>query len=185
VESLREMARRFLVAYGPATVDEFARWWGVQPKVVRPVFAEGDGFTQVDVEGKAAWAGEDGAPPRDRRRGRVVRLLPLFDPYVVAVRRAGQRPLAGAEKDLVYRKAGWISPVLLVDGELAGVWDHTEGKDEVNVQIRPFRPLEPRTRELAKAEARRLADHLGATLSVTFSAEEGGFDAAPGRNNLS
>ena len=168
LESLREIARRFLAAYGPATVDEFARWWGVKPKAVRPVFAEGDGFVQVEVEGTKAWAADE-TPPPDDRDGPVVRLLPLFDPYVVAVRRAGERPLDGPEKDLVYRKAGWISPVLLVDGQLAGVWEHTEGRDGIQVDIRPFRPLAPEVAERAAAEARRLAEHLGATLSVTFS----------------
>ena len=183
-ESLREMARRFLAAYGPATVDEFARWWGVKPKAVRPVFTAGDGFTQVEVEGRKAWTVDQGRVP-DGPSGPVVRLLPLFDPYVVAVRRAGERPLEAPFKDLVYRKAGWISPVVLVDGELAGVWEHAEAKDGVRVDIRPFRPLDSEVVDLAVAEAERLAHHLGETLSVTFSGAPGGFDAAPGRNNLS
>ncbi|HEX2048007.1 MAG TPA: winged helix DNA-binding domain-containing protein [Acidimicrobiales bacterium] len=184
MESLREMARRFLVAYGPATVDEFARWWGVKPKAVRPVFTVGDGFEQVEVEGRKAWTVE-GPPVPDGDDGPVVRLLPLFDPYVVAVRRAGERPLDSPLKDLVYRKAGWISPVLLVDGELAGVWEHTEGKDGLRVDIRPFHPLDAVVTDRAVADARRLAHHLGAALSVTFSDDRGGFEAAPSRNNLS
>lgn len=47
VESLREMARRFLAAYGPARLEDFARWWGVAPKAVRSVFRAGDGFSEV------------------------------------------------------------------------------------------------------------------------------------------
>ncbi len=184
MESLREVARRYLSAYGPATVDEFAGWWGVKPKAVRPLFVAGDGFLPVEVEARKAWDVEQ-APAPGRWDGPVVRLVPLFDPYVVAVRRAGARPLEGPEKDLVYRKAGWISPVLLVDGELAGVWEHTEAREGIRVDIRPFHPLEPDVAERAVAEAQRLADHLGATLSVTFSAGTGGFEAAPSRNNLS
>jgi hypothetical protein len=185
MESLREVAVRYLRTYGPATVEEFARWWGVQPKVVRPVFVAGDGLSQVEVEGRKAWAaGED--VPKSPWDSPVVRLLPLFDPYVVAVRRAGERPLTGPSKDLVYRKAGWISPVLLVDGELSGVWEHTEGRDGLRVDIRPFAPLEPAVEGRAGAEAQRLARHLGTTLAgVTFSAGAPGFEAGPGRNNPS
>ncbi|MDQ3898661.1 MAG: winged helix DNA-binding domain-containing protein [Actinomycetota bacterium] len=183
VASLREMARRYLSAYGPATVEEFARWWGVKPKSVRPLFTPGDGFAQVEVEGRKAWvAGPSG--PSSGVAGPVVRLLPLFDPYVVAVRRGGDRPLAGPHKDLVYRQAGWISPVLLVDGELAGVWEHAEDKGRVRIDIRPFQPLAGEVADRAVAEAQRLADHLGAPLSVTFSGGAAGFEAAPGRNNL-
>ena len=184
VAALREVARRYLAAYGPATVEEFAGWWGLRAKAVREVFSPGDGFTQVDVEGRKAWT----AGPSPRSSGAVpspvVRLLPLFDPYTVAVRREGRRPLDGPEKDLVYRTAGWISPVLLVDGELRGVWEHGETKDGVAVTIRPFQPLDEAVAEGAVAQAQRLADHLGAPLSVRFEDEERGFGAAPGRNNL-
>jgi hypothetical protein len=185
VVALREVARRYLTAYGPATVEEFARWWGLRAKAVREVFAPGDGFAQVEVEGRKAWtAGPEPDVAEPAQGSPVVRLLPLFDPYVVAVRRAGDRPLEGPEKDLVYRKAGWISPVLLVDGELAGVWEHAESKDGVAVTIRPFHPLDDRVAEGAVAQAQRLADHLGRPLSVRFSPENAGFDPGPGRNNL-
>jgi hypothetical protein len=166
MESLREMARRYLAAYGPARLEDFARWWGVTPKVVRPVFEAGDGWAQVEVDGTKAWA-VTGAPTRQAKTdGPVVRLLPLFDPYTVAVRRGPDRPLTGPEKDLVYRKAGWISPVLLVDGEIAGVWEHTEAKGEARVEIRPFTPLEDEVAARAAGEASRLGAHLGVPVSV-------------------
>ena len=190
VQALREMARRYLAAYGPASVEQFATWWGVKPKAVRSVFVAGDGFSEVDFEGKKAWtvvrdpAVGDGAP-LGGDGGPVVRLLPLFDPYTVAVRRGGDRPLAPPEKDLVYRKAGWISPVLLVDGELAGVWEHTEAKGRLGVDIRPFAPLEPFVADRAVIEAQRLADHLGATVNVTFASGSAGFEAGHGRKDPS
>jgi hypothetical protein len=31
--ALQQILRRFLLAYGPATVDELARWWGAKPKL--------------------------------------------------------------------------------------------------------------------------------------------------------
>ena len=190
VEALRELARRHLAGYGPASVEQFATWWGVKPKAVRGVFADGDGFSEVEFEGKKAWAvagdraGGDGSP-RDGDGGPVVRLLPLFDPYTVAVRRGGDRPLTGPEKDLVYRKAGWISPVVLVDGELAGVWEHSEGKGGLAVDIHPFAPLDPLVADRAADEAQRLAGHLGATLSLTFSSSPAGFAAGRGRKDPS
>ena len=181
--ALREMARRFLCAYGPATVSEFARWWGVQPKAVRPVFVAGDGFSQLDVDGQKAWVADDA--PTAKAGGSdepVVRLLPLFDPYTVSVRRNGERPLAGVDKDLVYRKAGWISPVLLVGGELAGVWEHTTGRDGLVVEIRPFGPIEQTVAERATAEAHRLGAFLDAPVQVTIAGPGAGFGAGPGRN---
>ena len=179
VESLAEVARRFLTAYGPARVEEFARWWGVQPKAVRPVLTADHGFVQVEVEGgKPAWTVPD-APAVQPDRAPVVRLLPLFDPYTVAVRRNGERPLAGPEKDLVYRKAGWISPVLLVDGEIAGVWEHKQEKGRLRVEVSPFARVPRAVADLACAEAERLAAYLGVSADITV----GGFVPGRGRKN--
>jgi hypothetical protein len=169
VGSLREVARRFLAAYGPARVEEFARWWGVAPKAVRGVLRAEHGFSEVKVEGRKAWTVGDGEDD-DAHAGPVVRLLPLFDPYTVAIRRNGDRPLSGPEKDLVYRKAGWISPVLVVDGDLAGVWEHAETRVGLKVDIRPFAPLAGAVAALAAAEAERLGAYLDLPVTVTFTA---------------
>lgn len=180
VESLAEVARRFLTAYGPARVEEFARWWGVQPKAVRPVLTADHGLVQVEVEGgRPAWTVPD-APVVPAEDAPVVRLLPLFDPYTVALRRNGVRPLTGPEKDLVYRKAGWISPVLLVDGEIAGVWEHREEKGGLRVEVTPFGPVARPIVDLVTVEARRLAEHLGVSADITV----GGFGGGRGRKNL-
>lgn len=179
IESLAEVARRFLTAYGPARVEEFARWWGVQPKTVRPVLTADHGFEQVGVEGgKPAWTVPD-PPVADVQDTLVVRLLPMFDPYTVAVRRNGERPLAGPEKDLVYRQAGWISPVLLVDGEIAGVWEHKEEKGRLRVEISPFARVSRTVADLASGEAERLAAYLGVSADITV----GGFIAGRRRKN--
>ncbi len=73
VESLAEVARRFLTAYGPARVEEFARWWGVQPKAVRPVPEHRPRLRAGGGRGREAGvdrAGRDGRAHR-RRAGRA------------------------------------------------------------------------------------------------------------------
>ena len=179
VEALAGVARRFLTAYGPARVEEFARWWGVQPKAARPVLTADHGFVPVEVGGgKPAWTVPE-APVAPTGDAPCVRLLPLFDPYTVAVRRNGERPLSGPEKDLVYRKAGWISPVLLVDGEIAGVWEHKEERGRLRVEVNPFAPVAPAVADLATVEAERLAAYLGVSADITV----GGFGAGRARKN--
>ena len=61
----------------------------------------------------------------------VVRLLPAFDQYVVAAPR-DERATPAPER--IYRPGGWFSPVLLVDGVMAGVWALEDGV----VTIEPF-----------------------------------------------
>ena len=57
------------------------------------------------------------------------------------------------------RAAGWISPVLVVDGLVAGVWEHRDGA----VDVRPFAPLPAGVRAGVDAAAARLAPLLRAT----------------------
>jgi hypothetical protein len=60
----------------------------------------------------------------------------------------------------VSRTAGWISPVLLVDGHVAGTWSHVVQKGSLQVSVEPFRPLAAKT----KIEVRRRAESLAETL---------------------
>jgi hypothetical protein len=59
----------------------------------------------------------------------------------------------------VYRTGGWFSPVLLLDGVIAGVWRQDGG----TLTIEPFAPAGAELRAAAEAEAARLP---GATAVV-------------------
>jgi len=96
-----------------------------------------------------------------------VRLLPSFDPLL----------LAHAEKDhlverrhykRVYRNQGWLSPVVLVGGRIAGVWSLRASARrliaEVDLFARPSREVRRRT----EAEGDAIGRFLGASCEVAF-----------------
>lgn len=62
-EAWCEIDRRYLRAYGPATREEYARWWGMQPAPAgRILKGSADELTPVDVEGCRAWALAEDVP---------------------------------------------------------------------------------------------------------------------------
>jgi hypothetical protein len=69
----------------------------------------------------------------------------------------------------VFRPQGWISPVLLVDGRIVGVWKHERKSRDVVVELAPFGRLAARARALLEAEAERLAAFLGRELSLGWA----------------
>jgi hypothetical protein len=147
-EATRELARRFLTRYGPATREAFARWFGA-PSPAPPgrwIKALGDEVTET---GFGWMLGADVAACEAAEPCGAVRLLPAFDQYVVA---APRDRTATAQPERIYRPGGWFSPVLLVDGVMAGVWAR-EG-DEVTIE--PFGALSGAVRAAAEAEAARL-----------------------------
>jgi hypothetical protein len=168
----REVTRRFLAAYGPARREVFAQWLALPVSRAGALLrALGDEVTLVDVEGTLAWILADhleeiaGAQPPGS-----VRLLPAFDQYVLVASRDAANFLPGPFRDRVYRPAGWLSPVLLVDGRMDGVWRHEKKGSRLAVQIEPFLDLPGWVRKGAEDEAERLAAFMGRSLDLTWLA---------------
>ena len=169
--ALSEVARRFLAAHGPATREDFARWWATTPaaagKVIRGL---GEEVAPVEVEGSAAWMlarrvddAVQAAPTR------AMRLLPAFDHYVVAATSHAARLLPGPFRERVYRPQGWLSPVVLVDGRMDGVWRHERKGRRLLVHVDPFVDLPAWARRAAEEEAERLARFLGGRLEMSWA----------------
>jgi winged helix DNA-binding protein len=101
------------------------------------------------------------------RRDTTVRLLAGFDVYV-----AGTRPhdslVEPRYKDSVFRKAGWISPVLSIGGSIAGVWSQEKRGGRVVVSVELFRRLSGAQRRSVGDEADRLGRFLATPATVTL-----------------
>ena len=167
-DALREMTRRFLRAYAPATPDILALWWGgYGPALGRKLLAEVEAV-EVDVEGLRTWVlRRDLAGLKAAKPPRAVRLLPAFDPWVLGASRV-EGLLDPAHKPLVYRAQGWISPVLLVDGRIVGVWKHTQKSRRLLVEVEPFVRLQKWARAQVEAESECLSRFLGGELSLSI-----------------
>lgn len=158
----RAVLLRFLAANGPATAVDVGRWWGEQPAPARRMIrAAGDAVTAVTVEGEAGYVVRTGdvdelasVPDGGTDPADAPLLLPGFDPWVIAPLSHRSRAVPDGRMGEVSRPAGWISPVLVVDGMVAGVWEH----DGPSITVRPFRPV---PRDAVEEAAGRYAPLLG------------------------
>ncbi len=127
-EAFAAMVRRYLDAYGPATPNDFAHWFGIPLRPARERFGRmADELVAVDVEGQRAWmtpAGAEGLFAEEATD--TVRLLPGFDPYTIGALLHLDRLLPGPLRARISRTSGWISPVLLVDGRIAVRWQRAK-----------------------------------------------------------
>jgi hypothetical protein len=99
---------------------------------------------------------------------RSIRLLPAFDQYVIGASYHAENLLPGDLRSRVYRPQGWVSPVLLLNGFMQGVWRHEIKGSRVEVVIEPFVKVPVWARRAAAQEAERLAAFLGGSLSLTW-----------------
>jgi uncharacterized protein YcaQ len=168
VDALREVARRFLSTYAPATADDLGIWSGFGRARVRRMLAElGDEAVEVDIDGEPAWVLEQDVRAMETAQAPdVARLLPAFDPWVAGASRTSAAFVDPRHRARVYRPQGWFSPVLVVNGRMAGVWKHERKGRRLTVEIEPFGRLRVWARAQLEAEAERLAAFLGGRLDL-------------------
>jgi Winged helix DNA-binding domain len=150
--ALEHVVRRYLGAFGPASVREMADWAGVAHTKLLPVidrltlrrFRDEKGRELVDLPR---------APLPDPATPAPVRFLPTWDATLLVHARRTQivperyRPL------IFNTKTPHSVPTFLVDGAVAGTWRYEGGR----VEVKPFEPLPKAARREVDDEAKRLA----------------------------
>jgi uncharacterized protein YcaQ len=171
-EALPEIARRFLTVFAPATPDEFARWFGFAAADAKRIFkalAKQDEITEIDVEGWRGWIlSATQAALENAKSAQNIRLLPNFDPYTLAVAKHYQYVMPAEQQARVYRAQGWISPVVLLDGRIIGVWEYETKRKQTTVTIDLFDPATKHVKSSIEAEAQRLGAFLGTTIQIVY-----------------
>ncbi|HWS34252.1 MAG TPA: crosslink repair DNA glycosylase YcaQ family protein [Actinoplanes sp.] len=128
----------YLRLLGPAGPGEVARYLGTTATVIRKVWPED--LTEVRVDGRRAWLPSDEVdrlenPPAPSG----IRFLPAMDPLLQARDRDLLVPVPEHQRQ-VWRALG--NPgVVLLDGEIAGVWRAALKKKQVDLTVTPFTRL--------------------------------------------
>jgi uncharacterized protein YcaQ len=169
-DALRELARRFLRAYAPATVDDLTLWTGFgRARMRRTLSALGDDAVEVNVGGEPGLVlAEDADALATAEAPDLARLLPAFDPWVAGASRTSPAFVDPRHRPRVYRPQGWFSPVVLLNGRMAGIWKHERKGRRLTVEIERFGRLPSWARAQLEAEAERLQRFLGGELELTF-----------------
>jgi hypothetical protein len=167
----REIFRRYLSAYGPATHRDFARWFGMSPGMALPLMRElADELEEVEVAGDRAWllARETALswPPAQE----VVRLLPHFDMYLIGCHPRDRLVPAAWAKRVLTRGAIGNLPLVLVDGVVAGLWQQRRRGRRLEIRVEAFHPLSTDHLQELEAAVRRIGEFVEAE-SVLFLGE--------------
>ncbi len=120
------LAGRYLAAFGPARVADFAWWAGVSKGDARRAIATHD---TVDVgDGLLLPAADHAAFTETAEPRGSVLLLPKWDPYTMGYAPDGRGRFVDAdEQPRVYPGPGDGLPVVLVDGKVVGLWTLNKG----------------------------------------------------------
>jgi Winged helix DNA-binding domain len=122
---------------------------------------------RVELDGEPAWtrAGDTGTPSGPHRG---VRLLSYFDQYVVAGQpRERLYPGGAAARALTPSGQAGNHPVLLVDGEVGGVWHQRRSGRRLAITVEPLAELTARQRRELDDEAALVGAVMEATPTLT------------------
>lgn len=127
--ALRELCRRYLLAYGPATPHDFASWSGLSVPTARAAFGAQTGLVEVEVSSRpAAMLGALDTVATG------VRLLGEFDPYLLGYTdRALVVEAANARK--VHPGGGMLRPTIVTDGRAIGTWRPDRSTGAVELEL--------------------------------------------------
>lgn len=131
-DAARKAIHAFLGAHGPATPDMFDNWLSRKmnrKKDLKSWFAIAeDELTTIEVDGVPMYVLEEHRDELvETAPSTSVRLLGAFDQYVLGAGTGATYLVPAEHRRAVSRTAGWISPVVLHQGRVAGVWDAKDG----------------------------------------------------------
>ena len=161
----------YLSGYGPGTVNAFRNWLSrglVPPRRIREWIEElGDRLAAVDLEGETAWLPADHLEElMATRPSKAIRLLGGFDQWVLGPGTDDGHVTAPDRRTAVSRTAGWIAPVAVIGGRVAGTWEEDDGA----VRVAWFREAGAPPRTKLNAEVKRLAAILDRPLRLEVEA---------------
>src|SRR5260370_4314596 len=158
----RELLVKYLRAFGPTTLQDFALWAGMYVRDAKPIWqSEAENLVQVDVESWKASILQSDLPDLEKAEldEPVVRLLPYFDSFLLGHKSHRNIVDQGNHKK-IYRNQGWSSPVLLVDGISQTTWPHEHNKGFLSVHVTPFSRISSGVSSRIKEEASDLGRFL-------------------------
>jgi hypothetical protein len=150
-EARVELVRRWLRAYGPATVDDVRWWTGWGQRDTRAALAELT-TAEVDLDGAPGVVLGDDVDP-EPAVAPVAVLLPALDPTVMGWR--SRDWYLGAHRAALFDRNGNAGPTVWWDGRVVGGW-----------AVRPDGTVAHRLLEGAGAEAARAVDEAAADLET-------------------
>lgn len=159
-ESLAELARRYFVGHGPATLKDYVWWSGLTTTDARAgLETVKAGLMSETVGGETVWFAD--TAPIPPLPSPTVHLLSNYDEYVVGYTdRSAIWDDAHAHK-LDARGNVLFNHTILIDGRIAGLWKRTVKKKAVEISLTHFRDFTPAEEAALAAEMDRFGAYLG------------------------
>jgi hypothetical protein len=165
-EALALLAKKYFSSHGPATLPDFVWWSGLPITDARKALEMNKStFISETVGTETYWFEDNITIPASLPDS--VYLLPAFDEYLISYK---DRSAVITDDD--HKKAisnnGIFRPVVLVSGQISGLWKRTLKKDTVLIELDHFRPHNKTEVRLIEKAAETFGYFSGKKAEVKF-----------------
>lgn len=158
-ESLAELARRYFTSRSPATIYDFAWWSNLSLTEIRKaVDLIGSDFHSETVGSQQFILPESFAWPQQTVN--LVRLLPSYDEFLISYRDRSSS-LSVVDNPKTVSTNGIFFPIVVVNGQVAGLWQRSVNKNKVSVYANLFKPIGKTKNIQIEKQAGRFGRFLG------------------------
>jgi hypothetical protein len=171
-EALAELAYRYFVSRGPATVKDFAKWSGLTVADATSGLEDvRHGLVQEAADGNTYWMSPSNAAVSSAPTEPTAHLLSIYDEYVSGYkdRSAIANERIGARLSALGNS---LSHIVVVDGQVAGTWKPTIERHSVVVGVDIFRRLTKAEDRAVSAAVVKYRDFVGMPLRLERSSAQ-------------
>ena len=166
-EALARLAERYFFSHGPATLRDFI-WWAGLPvgDAKRAIEITKSDLISETIGSQTFWLAESASSAKTEHE--FVCLLPAFDEFII-----GYNDRSASLPDKNFSKAvssnGVFRPVIVVDGQVVGLWKRVVRKDKVVLETEMFKHLEKSTMTAVGNAAAQLGKFLEKKIELRYT----------------
>ena len=157
--ALKKIAEKYFSSHSPATLQDFTWWSGLSAGDAGNALEMVKSNLVSEKEGKKTyWLTNSFSIPKTTNYS--LNLLPAFDEFIISYKdRSASLSLVNNKK--VVSENGIFRPVIVMNGQVTGLWKRTIKKEKVMVETDFFRPPDKLVNNLIEKEAAAFGNFLG------------------------
>jgi hypothetical protein len=163
-ESLAKLARKYFSSHCPASLQDFTWWSGLSVSdakhALEMVKSE---FISESVGLETYWLTNSFSIPKNETP--TVHLLPAFDEFLISYKDRTASLLTENNKRTVSNN-GIFYPIIVINGQVSGLWKRTIKKDTVTVEVKLFEPADPVIQHLINEKIETFGSFLGKEIKI-------------------
>lgn len=156
--ALEKLARTYFSSHGPATLKDFLWWSGLPVKDARSALEMiGNNFISEKIGLQTYWFSENSSLENEKN---TVHLLPAYDEFLISYKdRSASVTVTDQQKAI--SNNGIFRPVIVVNGEVAGIWKRSVKPAKVLIETTFFTKQTKKVMKQTEEAAMQFARFLG------------------------